>query len=302
MGISKNLNPTKEQFEKWYWRDNLSISKIAKELSISQTAVSYWMKKYGVPRRTVSESLKGRQFSEEHRRRISETRKRLFSTGRLKPWTTYHDEQYINRIYRRIGRMKRGTKHSPEVKAKIRAKAIGRRPSEKTRYKMSEAHRGKKLPPLSEEQKRKLSLSRVKLYQENPKLHEKVKEQLRSEEMQRKRLKALFRKPTKSEKKLDLILQRHFPGEWEYTGDGSHIIYGLSPDWTNCNGKKKLIELFGEAFHDPDKAFINVPWKATEFGRKAIFSQLRYSTLIIWDYELGDERGIIERVENFLEK
>ena len=95
-------------------------------------------------------------------------------------------------------------------------------------------------------------------------------------------------KPNKLEQFVDDVLQEHFPDEWKYNGDGSCgvVLNGAIPDFININGKKAAVEVFGEAFHDPEKAFMDVTWKRQEFGRKAIFSQLGFACVILREEEI----------------
>jgi len=52
--------------------------------------------------------------------------------------------------------------------------------------------------------------------------------------------------PTSPELCLGGLLDKHFPGEWRYTGNGDTLIGGKSPDFLNVNGQKAVIELFGD--------------------------------------------------------
>lgn len=62
------------------------------------------------------------------------------------------------------------------------------------------------------------------------------------------------------------------------------ILDGKIPDIVNTNGKKKLIELFGEHWHS----------LSDEEKRINCFKNLGWETLIIWEKELKD-RNIVER-------
>ena len=53
----------------------------------------------------------------------------------------------------------------------------------------------------------------------------------------------------KAEKYLELILENLYPGEWKFVGDGQVRISGKCPDFININGEKKIIELFGDYWH-----------------------------------------------------
>jgi hypothetical protein len=102
-------------------------------------------------------------------------------------------------------------------------------------------------------------------------------------------------KPSGPELYLDFLLQNNFPDEWKYVGDGNTIINGLCPDFINVNGKKQIIEMFGEHWHTGGK----IRYNQTEVGRKKAFGEHGYDTLIIWDFELKDECAIIEKIRGF---
>lgn len=101
--------------------------------------------------------------------------------------------------------------------------------------------------------------------------------------------KARNAKPNKAELKLIGILDKNFPNEWEYVGDGKMILAGKIPDFINVNGKKQVIELFGRYWHRGENPQ----------DRIDLFKQFGFSTVIIMDNELKDERLIVERVQDF---
>lgn len=115
----------------------------------------------------------------------------------------------------------------------------------------------------------------------------------------RKILLACNMKPNKVELFLDALIQKQLPNKYRFNGDFSQgvMLASLIPDFINVNGEKKVIELFGDYWHDPNKR--DVSWKRQEFGRKAIFSQLGYKTLIIWEHELKDTDILSERIKEF---
>lgn len=104
--------------------------------------------------------------------------------------------------------------------------------------------------------------------------------------------------PTRPELALLSLLEANFPGEYVYNGDFSNktMLHGLIPDFVNVNGRKQVIELFGDYWHDKKKY---IPWKATEFGRKAVFSQLGFNCLVIWEHELKSPDEVIEKIREF---
>ena len=104
-------------------------------------------------------------------------------------------------------------------------------------------------------------------------------------------------RPNKAEIKLQSILNEYFPDEWEYTGDGYHIIGGFSPDFTNRNGHKALIELFGDYWHSPE---LRNEWHRSELGRIMAYNSLGHRCLIIWEHELKDEKVVVDKVKQFM--
>ena len=58
--------------------------------------------------------------------------------------------------------------------------------------------------------------------------------------------KAFHLKPNKCELFLQELLNCWYPSEWKYVGDLSFLIDGKNPDFVNINGKKKLIEFYGD--------------------------------------------------------
>lgn len=109
------------------------------------------------------------------------------------------------------------------------------------------------------------------------------------------------KKPTKPERKLGNIIKKNkFP--FRYVGDGSVCIGSLNPDFIETNGRKKVIEVFGKAFHNPETSFVSVHDCQTEEGRKAAFAKRGFDCLIIWDDELNDEEEIVKGINRFVAK
>ena len=104
------------------------------------------------------------------------------------------------------------------------------------------------------------------------------------------------RKPNHPEQMLDIILTKYFPNNWKYTGDGFITIGPYMPDFTNCNGKKQVIELFGDYWHVKGIK----RWHQTELGRIMAYNSLGFECLIIWQHELEDEDAIVNKVRKFM--
>jgi very-short-patch-repair endonuclease/phage head maturation protease len=106
------------------------------------------------------------------------------------------------------------------------------------------------------------------------------KEMWQNEEIATKILKAWAQPQNKMEIKLENILNKLYPNEWKFVGNGDFWISGKNPDFINVNGQKKVIELNGEFWHQD----IN---KTEE--RIELFKEFGYETLIITDTELKND-------------
>ena len=86
-------------------------------------------------------------------------------------------------------------------------------------------------------------------------------------------------KPNKVEKFLDKLLQENFPNQFKCTGDGKVWIEGFNPDFV-CNPSKKIIELYGDYWHNKPKA------KEKDERRLKAYKKYGFKTLVIWQHEL----------------
>lgn len=110
----------------------------------------------------------------------------------------------------------------------------------------------------------------------------------------------LHTRPSKPEKQvIEIIRERRFP--LKYVGDGKITIGTLNPDFIHNNGKKKILEVFGRAFHDPKESFKEeIPWHQQYFGRMSYYAQHGYDCLILWDDELRNEEVVAQKIERFI--
>lgn len=102
-------------------------------------------------------------------------------------------------------------------------------------------------------------------------------------------------RPNKSELYLLNILRSLFPNEYKFVGDFSFVIDGKNPDFININGQKKLIELFGDYWHDPKK----FPEIQTPEERIKYFKRYGFNTLIIWESELRNLDSLESKLKEF---
>lgn len=215
-----------------------------------------------------------------------------------------------------------GKHHTEEAKQKNREKHLGKSPGNKGKHpteeqlkKLRESHIGKKNVNKGKTYEQIYGVEKAKLLREDlskkqlgekhrlygkkqleitrKKISDKVKQNWRNEEIAKKMMNG--QRPNGKELYLDFLLQNHFPDEWKYVGDGQVIIGGLCPDFINVNGKKLIIELFGDYWHN----IKNMKYHRTEHGRIEVFLEYGYSTLIIWEHELEDENKVIEKIKHF---
>jgi hypothetical protein len=212
-----------------------------------------------------------------------------------------------------------GKKHSEETRKKLSEShmglpsgARGLKHSGDTRRRMSESHKG---VPLSGEHRKSIGAASIRTWAaksneereqwaKNISVGEKGK--FVSEETKKKcsiSSKILWRNPdharkclvinspNKAEMKLLGVLNTMYPGEWKFVGDGQVIIGGKYPDFINVNGAKKIIELYGERWHQQDDA----P------KRIGTFKPFGYETLIIWYKELRNIKTLKQSIALFCE-
>lgn len=97
--------------------------------------------------------------------------------------------------------------------------------------------------------------------------------------------------PNKREIWLEKCLNELYPGEWKFVGNGQVIIAGKCPDFININGQKKIIEFWGDHWHQDENPQ----------DRADIFKPFGYETMIIWESELKNMKEVKKRIHNFAE-
>lgn len=109
-----------------------------------------------------------------------------------------------------------------------------------------------------------------------------------NEKRLKKWIKSIKLTPNKQEQKIiQLIKENNFP--YKFVGDGQFVIAGKIPDFVQCNGQKKIIELFGDYWHTKDE----------EIKRKKLFSEYGFQTLVIWEHDLKNTKEVIKMIERF---
>jgi len=147
---------------------------------------------------------------------------------------------------------------------------------------------------LTKETRKKQSIA--KMGKSNPKVSKAMKRFWMNPVFIKKRVKAILEanhpKPNKLELKLDSILQKYFPNQFKYVGNGEVQIGRKCPDFININGKKQVIELFGRYWH---KGLFS------EAGKINHYKKYGFDCLVIWDNDFKNNRKVISKIRNFLE-
>jgi hypothetical protein len=292
-----------ELLKKLYFEEKLSLPQISKLINFPACSTRYRFNKEDIKLRSISEGTKLALQRPEIRNKISKT---WFKMG-LIPWNKGKEHPLVKgnknsmkrpevrkkvsetnkivipKLYKEhpeiLERIRTATKDAmqrPEVKQKTQKTWFkkGSRASPKTEFKKGHKtwNKGR---PWPEEFRRKQSLIIKEMIKNNPEI---LKKSL------------IFRRPNKTEEKLTSLLQANFPNEFKFVGDGSFVIEGLNPDWVNCNGKKLIIELFGEPWHTKDEVEKRID----------MFAKYGFKTLIIWWKETRNKKLLVEKVRNFI--
>jgi len=145
-------------------------------------------------------------------------------------------------------------------------------------------------PDLKAETSKNMSAARQEMWNTMPE-HDKSKRI-------RNVMKANQSRPTKAEDQLGAILQANYPRQYGYNGDcGLGIVLGgLIPDFVNINGRKEVIEMFGDYWHS-DRAITS--WRRGELGRVMAYNALGFRCLIVWECELKDTTKLLAKIKTF---
>lgn len=115
-------------------------------------------------------------------------------------------------------------------------------------------------------------------------------------------------KPNRQETQLDKLIQTAFPNQFKLNVDGSTIINGKIPDWISCNDKKKVILFNGLYWHLEkfkrqniiNKIFYTKGLEERKLNRP--YTEYGFEVLHIWEDELKNNREILNKINNFINK
>lgn len=175
---------------------------------------------------------------------------------------------------RRSALMRERPHFSLEAPERLRQAHLGTHATTETRNKMSIARIGKRHTPET------IAKMRTRAHEsfENPEYIKKWGEGLRSK--------------TRPEKHMDTVLQALYPADFKYNGrfDCGISIGRMIPDFVNVNGRKQVIDVHGSYWHKGEDV-------SERIARHAKYG---YSALIIWDYELKNEKAVVDRIVTFV--
>ena len=158
---------------------------------------------------------------------------------------------------------------------------LGHTASEETRLLLSEAKKGNQYAQghtCTEESRRQNSESNKELWKD-PEYAKWMSEKWN-------------RRPNERELQLRSVLDKHFPSEWKYVGDGQLWIGGRNPDFVNVNSKKQVIEVFGYHWHDPDY----FPNRLTEDELIAHYKEYGLDCLVFWEFDVYNEEEVVAAI------
>lgn len=121
-------------------------------------------------------------------------------------------------------------------------------------------------------------------------------------------IKAVNIKPNRQEIQLDKLIQTEFPNQFRLNVDGGTVINDKIPDWISCNGKKKVILFNGLYWHLEKikrKNLINRIFYTKETEERKLnrsYAELGFEVLHIWEDELKNNREILNKINNFINK
>ena len=259
----------------------------------------------------TARAIRGRPFTEEHKRKIGEGNRRRVVTEETKrkisqALTGRRGQTFTQEQRKRMGEGQR--KHwTPERGRQISERCRGRIVTEETKAKMRAARVGMHI---SYEHKKNIGTKSMQLSQNpewaertratlsTPAVRKAIGDALRARwqipEQRDALLQALYkawaRKPNRLELRFQAVLDELFPDEYIYVGNGGLLIDGKCPDFTNINGQKKLIEVYGDYWHRMDD-----PQERIDH-----FAKFGFQTLVLWESEVNsDLAAVIDKLNVF---
>jgi len=220
---------------------------------------------------------RGYKLSEERKRKLSEERK-----GIKKP----------PHVGKAVAEANRRRVITQETREKLSKASTGREVSEHVRKKTSLRMKGvkrtlaekEKISATLKKQSKELSERGKKLWQDTEKVKVMVKK-MRWARQQR---------PNNLEASVMEMLNKHFPDEWQYSGNGGLVLGRCCPDFVRNHGHNQVIEIYGDYWHRGENPQ----------DRVDLFDTYGYKTLVIWEKEVHSmsEDEFVKLVFKFMQK
>lgn len=307
--MKKKIIP-KEELEKLHIDMKLSTPVIGEMLGVSHTAIRRWLIKYNIPIRNISESLKGRELPLKWREKLRGPRviipKEELEKAYIKEKKTINE---IANLYKCNWKTVRALMERYGILTLSTSECKSRhyKAPKPTKEELERLYIEEKKTTVEIGDMAGCASATIGQYLRKYDIHirdssesqmgktlsdehiEKLKQVWQDEDYIKKQMNSRHAKPNKLEKMVNEILQKHFPDEWKYNGDFSCgiTIGGMIPDFVNVNGKKQLMEIFGNYWHSGE--LTKGRWKSTEFGRIAAYSQLGYKCFVFWQSDLKND-------------
>jgi G:T-mismatch repair DNA endonuclease (very short patch repair protein) len=71
---------------------------------------------------------------------------------------------------------------------------------------------------------------------------------------------------------------------------------GLTKETDEENGRKIVVEVFGEIWHDPKRSFTKIPYSRTEEATVKHYEKYGWKSIIIWENELKNPNQVVEKI------
>jgi hypothetical protein len=259
-------------------------------------------------RESISKSLEGLPITDSHRENLStshlgivpseETRQRMSFSRLSNPnkesidnkistsmHTVWSDLDYWSRESKR----RLGTEHTEEWNNRISISNTGKEVSEETRQKLSEANSGN-VP--SDETRQRISKG-LKAFYSSKEGELTLARRLQKRADSKPELAPYL---SKGEKYIHIWLEEVFPGQWEYTGNGSFHIGSKNPDFKHTT-KMKIIEFYGSDSEDYHGHILG-----EEEERSREFAEHGYEVLFIRSWEIDLKDRTFEKIAKLLNK
>jgi hypothetical protein len=241
--------------------------------------------KTDIARKNISKSLEGNQYTLNKRWRVKDTSKMkgfrdLCHSEKTKRKISKNNEGKHNSVFsdehkrkikeNHVGSLGKHWKHTEKWKKDQQKRMTGKH------WKVKDTSNMKKTRTI--EHKKNISKASIRRWQDSVYREKILLNLLKSKDS-----------PNKTERRLNDILQQILPDEYKYVGDGEFFLARKCPDFMNINGKKKLIELFGDYWHKDENPQ----------NRIDLFKEYGYNTLVVWEKELKDLERLKSKVLEF---